>query len=411
MQIMTTPRGCKSKMQKSTRQRLKERQDASLVLASSEESFNSMSLENIRKTDDGPKPFSHGGSGYNSGNRASMSGRVFVLGADGKPLTPCKNSKARKLMKGKQARPVWNKFGGFGIQMLVTTREEIPKSALGVDFGTKFEGYAVTVGKENNLAVMWKLPDKKKLVKKLEERRRLRRARRFRNCRRRVCKSDNRGRKGFIAPSQKVIVQSRLKCLNEFFKCYPIDTVAMEDVCFNHRDNKWGKNFSTVEIGKKMINDWIRQRSNLTFFKGFDTESCREKYGYKKSGIKSAEIFNSHCSDALAIAADVYAKRHIIPDCFIIADDSYRCVRRRLHDSQFSKGHIRYPYSTGNFKGIKKGAICEYGQIVGGTGNQLNILPIEKREESEKRISKSISKVGWLSHNFKTKEVRNSPQA
>ncbi len=43
--------------------------------------------------------------------------------------------------------------------------------------------------------VMWKLPDKKKL----EERRTLRRARRFRNCRRRECRFDNREKKGFIA--------------------------------------------------------------------------------------------------------------------------------------------------------------------------------------------------------------------
>src|SRR3990167_7492282 len=129
---------------------------------------------------------SHLRSEYNSENRASMSG-VFVLGKDGKPLTPCKASKARKLMEGKQAKPVWNKFGEFGIQMLVETRKETPKTVLGCDFGTKFEGYSVIIGRENNLNVMLKLPDKKKLVKKLDERRRMRRARRFRNCRRREC--------------------------------------------------------------------------------------------------------------------------------------------------------------------------------------------------------------------------------
>jgi len=82
-----------------------------------------------------------------------------------------------------------------------------------------------------------------------------------------------------------------------------------------------------------------------------------------------------------------------------------------LHDTQPKKGNIRERYSTGSFKGIKKGTICEFGQIVGGTGNQLKILPIERREESEKRISKSLNKINWLSHHFKMKEVRNSPQA
>ena len=94
-----------------------------------------------------------------------------------------------------------------------------------------------------------------------------------------------------------------------------------------------------------------------------------------------------------------------------VVDDTYRPTRRRLHDTQPKKGNIREKYSTGSFKGIRKGTICEFGQIVGGTGNQLKILPIERREESEKRISKSINKINWLSHSFKFKEVRNSSQA
>jgi len=323
---------------------------------------------------------------------------VFVLGIDGKPLTPTTNAKARKLLKGKQANPIWNKFGCFGIQMIEETRKETPNTALGVDFGTKFEGYAVTIGKENSVAVMWKLPDKKKIVNKLEERRQMRRARRFRNCRRRECRFDNREKKDFLAPSQGVIVQSRLKAMQEFFRYYPIETVAMEDVKFNHRNNKWGKNFSTIEVGKNRIGNWIKQRACLQLFLGYDTQYCRERYGYKKSGNKGAEVFNSHCSDALAIATDIYAQKHIEQGQFIVVDDTYRPVRRRLHDTQFSAIHIRYPYSTGNFKGLRKGTICKYGQIVGGTKNNVWI-----RNSDNKRIGRVITKILWLSHKFKTK--------
>jgi len=391
-------------MQETTRTKLQERQITPQDLPSSEELFNSTSLETPLNKRENSKLCFHSGSGYNNQEVGRLSAKhsVFVLSKSGKPLTPTTNSKARKLMRDYQAKPIWNKFGCFGIQMLVDTRKETPKTALGIDFGTKFEGYAIVSGKENNLSVMWKLPDKKKIVKKLEERRQLRRARRWRNCRRRECRSDNRSKEGFIAPSQKVMVQSRMKALIEFFRCYPIDAVALEDVKFNHRDKLWGKNFSTIEIGKAQINRWIRQRAGLMMFTGNDTNDCRAKYGYKKSSDKGAEVFNSHCSDALAIAIDLYAQKHIEQGKFIIADDTYRPVRRRLHDTQPRKGGIREKYSSGNFKGIRKGTMCNYGQICGG----IKETQIRTYDWDNKRLSKNLKKVSWLSHNFKTNEVK-----
>jgi hypothetical protein len=57
-----------------------------------------------------------------------MSGHsVFVLDTNGKPLSPTTPAKAKKLLKGKVAKPVWNKFGRFGVQMRVRTRKETPK--------------------------------------------------------------------------------------------------------------------------------------------------------------------------------------------------------------------------------------------------------------------------------------------
>jgi hypothetical protein len=327
---------------------------------------------------------------------------VFVLDRDGKPLTPTTLTKARKLMSGGVAKPVWNKFGQFGIQMLVDTRKEVPKTVLGVDFGTRFEGYSVVTGKENNLSVMWKLPDKKQIVKKLDERRDLRRARRHRNCRRREARFDNRKSDNFLAPSQRVIVQSRLKAIGEFFKCYPIDTVALEDVKFNHRDKRWGKNFSTVEIGKTMIYDWIKNKATLKLFSGYDTQDCRVKYGYKKSGNKSAEVFNAHCSDALAIATDVYAQVNVQHGKFVVVDDTYRPIKRKLHKTQPSKGGIRKKESQGNFQSIRKGTICNFGLVGGGTKDEVYIYPFDKPIQKLNRIGRTIKKLEWLSHRFKT---------
>ena len=276
--------------------------------------------------------------------------------------------------------------------------------------GTKVEGYTDSVDKENNFAVMWKLPDKKKLVKKLEERRRLRRARRFRNCRRRECRYQNR-KKTFIAPSQQHVIDSRLKCIRELCKCYAFNTVAIEDVKFNHRDKRWGRNFTTMEIGKTMIdNFFINKKITIDKFLGYETQELRKKYGYHKIKSDKSKIdFRTHCSDALTISAESLNQEYIEPtDNLIYVDNNYRCIRRRLHDSQYSKGNIRYPFSTGNFKGIRKGTIIGfeggYGQLVGGTKEHCYYQDFEmkgKRKVYQKM--KTMKKIMWMSHKFKHK--------
>jgi hypothetical protein len=179
---------------------------------------------------------------------------VFVLSIEGKPLTPTTPARARKMLKAGVAQRVWSRFGTFGIQMVVETRAETPLTTLGYDAGTKYEGFAVVCGRENVLSVKLDLPDKKKIVRKLKERRNLRQARRFRNCRRRPKRFNNRTRQtDWIAPSQLVIVQSRLKLLEALFAVYPIDRVGFEDVRFHHAKHRWGANFSTIEIGKTRL--------------------------------------------------------------------------------------------------------------------------------------------------------------
>jgi hypothetical protein len=102
---------------------------------------------------------------------ASSVHAVFVLDPDGNPLTPTTSAEARELLRGGVAKKVRSKLGTFGIQMLVSTRRETPRVALGVDHGTKFAGDSVVVDREDALNVQLDLPDKKKVLKKLEERR------------------------------------------------------------------------------------------------------------------------------------------------------------------------------------------------------------------------------------------------
>ncbi len=328
---------------------------------------------------------------------------VFVLSKDGKALTPTTPARARKLLKGNQAKKCWSKFGTFGVRMIVEVGSKTPDTALGVDHGTKFEGYSVVVGTENLLNVKLDLPGKKVIVKKLTERRILRRARRHRNCRRRPARFSNRSRKGFIAPSQSVVVGSRLKVIGEFFRIYPINLVAFEDVRFNHAKHRWGKNFSTVEIGKTKIKDYFRSKGAKVFeYRGFETQEIRKKYGYTKTSSKSADKFSAHCSDSLSLAVNVTTGERIKPGEFIVVNDTYRCKRRRLHDTQPSKGNVREAYSKGTVFGLRKGLLV--GLKKNKVGQLCGELKGKYRYYDSEGTRGLVSKLVWISSNFFTRK-------
>jgi hypothetical protein len=324
---------------------------------------------------------------------------VYVLDMSGKPLTPTTPAKARKLLKAGAAKKVWSKFQTFGIQLLTETRQARPITSLGVDPGTKFEGYAVICGTENALAVKLDLPDKQNIAAKLKKRRSLRRARRFRKCRRRPARFANRSRKGFIAPSQLVIVCSRLKVLRALFALYPITRVGLEDLRFNHAKHRWGANFSTVEIGKKQLKEFLEaQGAQVSLFQGFETKALREKYGYSKSKLKGADCFTAHCSDALALACVMGSGVPVAPGSFIIVDDTYRPVRRKLHDEQPAKGGIRETYSRGTVFGVQKGRLIgsrngKIGQLCGEKQGRYRYYDQEGKRQETVRIV-------WISSQF-----------
>jgi hypothetical protein len=326
---------------------------------------------------------------------------VFVLDPDGKPLTPTTPAKARKLLKGGVAQKTWSKFRTFGIQLLVRTRHETPRTALGADYGTKFEGYSVVVDQENNLNVKLDLPDKKTILKKVAERQVLRRARRFRKCRRRPCRPDNRSHQGFLAPSQRVIVYSRLKILREFCRIYPVTVAGVEDVGFNHAVKRWGANFSTVEVGKAKIREFFAdQHVNVAEYKGYQTAALRLRFGYRKTPDKSEDRFEAHCSDSLSLACAVGTGRRIEPGPFLVVDDTYRAVRRRLHDTQPGAGGIRAAYSSGSVVGLRKGLLIGtprgFGRLCGVTRGSLRY-----HDPSGKR--QTVKAAEWISSSFLTR--------
>lgn len=327
---------------------------------------------------------------------------VFVVSLEGKPVTPTTPAKARKLLRGGVAQPVWSKFGTFGIRLLVPTRPETPVTTLGVDQGTKFEGYAVVCGRENPLSLKVDLPDKKKIVKKVRERATLRRARRFRKCWRRPARFDNRKRDAFLAPSQGVVVASRLKVLKALLGMFPVTLVGFEDVRFHHAKYKWGANFSTVEIGKARIKAFLEAAgTNVSLYRGFETQELRQQYGYRKTSDKGADRFEAHCSDALTLACAVSLGEPVPPGLFLVVDDTYRAVRRRLHDTQPAPGGVRSAYSRGTVFGVRKGLLI--GAANGKTGQLCGEYQGGYRYTDALGKRQSTRSLQWVSTHFRLK--------
>jgi hypothetical protein len=375
---------------------LQERQNASPVLPASALAKGDVSL-------DAKLNAACRGENTRDKQRGRMSVHsVYVLSVSGKPLAPTTPAKARRLLKGGVAKKVWSKFNTFGIQMLEATRIETPDTTLGYDAGTKFEGISVVCGNENNLSVKLDLPDKRNIVRKMTERRILRRTRRHRNCRRRKPRFQNRNRKGFIAPSQFVIINSRLKVLREFCRIYPVQNAAIEDVRFNHATHRWGKNFSTMEIGKQKIRNFFTDQGIQIFeYRGFETAELRQKYGYKKTKIKNADKFSAHCSDSLALAVDVNCGERVPEGPFIVVDDTYRFYRRKLHYTQFLKDGIRKIFASGSVSGIGKGVIIgtnkgHIGQLCGRSKNSFLYYNVAKKRQL-------VIKLSWIKNQFKIK--------
>jgi len=315
--------------------------------------------------------------------------RVPVVSVDGKPLMPTTPARARKMIEGGVAVGKWSKLGIFYIQMLRPVGEKTQEIVLGLDPGSEYEGVAV-VSKEGVLQTgMIILP--RGIAKKIERRRMMRRARRGRKWRR-PCRFDNRRRpEGWIAPSQKAKVDFRLKIIEELKKLYPIAKAIVEDVRFNHYRKRWGKHFSTVEIGKKRTYDKLKEWFQLKLIEGIETARIRAEYGAKKSSDKREKSVFSHAIDAIVMGANEIGLKILrIPSFFIWR--RYQIARRQLHKFQFEAGGIRRreggSKSMGIFKKgdivLRRGDLYRVGGYSEGIGISLHSFDTENRRITQR---------------------------
>ena len=156
---------------------------------------------------------------------------VYVLNIEGKPLMPCKEAKARKLLKENKAK-IYKKEP-FTIQLLFVCENQTQDITLGVDAGSKHIGLSATTKEKELYAADVEL--RNDIVDLLSTRRQNRRTRRNR-LRYRKPRFNNRvhsKKNGWLAPSVEQKIQTHFKVVEDIHKLLPITKIVIETASFD----------------------------------------------------------------------------------------------------------------------------------------------------------------------------------
>ncbi len=274
---------------------------------------------------------------------------------DGTPLMPTTPAHARIMLRDGVARARRNKLGLFHIQMLIPVGTATQPMTLALDPGSKHEGVAVSSHLQVEITAQVNLPDQ--THKKIETRRNLRRARRYRKTPRRPRRSNNRRHGGcyWIAPSQLAKVQARLKAVRELCRVYPVQRIIVENVRHHPSIGKGAHFFSTAEIGKTVTLLELQKIAPVTLVESSDTAVWRQQFGLTKiHGPNRPEVFEAQAVDAAAMLMGTTGCPLANPPFHIFT--ALRAHRRSLHRQNPQKGGVRPPYGgTSNGMFFRKG--------------------------------------------------------
>lgn len=156
---------------------------------------------------------------------------VYVLNIEEKPLMPCKEAKARKLLKQNKAK-IYRREP-FTIQLLFICENQTQDVTLGVDAGSKHIGLSATTEEKELYAADVEL--RNDIVDLLSVRRQNRRTRRNR-LRYRKPRFNNRvhsKNSGWLAPSIEQKIQTHFRIVEDVHKILPITKIVVETASFD----------------------------------------------------------------------------------------------------------------------------------------------------------------------------------
>ena len=197
---------------------------------------------------------------------------VPVKTKDGEQLMPMPAARARKRVRRGEATGYWDN----GIYCIRLNKEpsdrDTQEIAVGVDPGSKKEGF--TVRSEAHTYLNVQADAHSGVGKKVAKRRELRRSRRSRKCPNRKNRTNRLANEARIPAGTRARWNWKLRILDWLSKLYPVRHVCVEDIQARpiERAKKWNTSFSPLEVGKQWFYAEIRKRWELRTLQGWQTQ-------------------------------------------------------------------------------------------------------------------------------------------
>ena len=179
---------------------------------------------------------------------------------DTQTLMPMHAARARKLIKRGEGTPYWDN----GIYCIRLNKEpsnrETQAIAIGVDPGSKKEGFTVKSQAHTYLNVQ--ADAHTKVGKKVEKRRELRRSRRSRKCPNRKNRTNRLANRERVPAGTRARWEWKFRILQWLSKMFPATHICVEDIKAPtiERAKKWNQSFSPLEVGKQWFYTQLQKR-------------------------------------------------------------------------------------------------------------------------------------------------------
>lgn len=323
--------------------------------------------------------------------------RVSVLNPDGTPAMPAKASRIRRWLKSGKANIVRNDLNIFCVQLVSEpSGRQSQEITIGIDPGKAYSGFGVQSARATLFMAHLILPFQT-VKDRMEQRCMMRRNRRYRKCRRRPARFNNRRFKK-VPPSIKANRQLELRVVKELLAIYPITSTVYEVA-----KASGSKSFSPVMVGQYWMLAQLEALCPTFQLYGWETSQIRTQLGLEKQkSHKGDAVPQTHAVDGVALAASHFIEyqsfhsanthgHHWIGECNITSA-KFAIIRRppisrrQLHLMVPAKGGIRRKYGGATTRhGVRKGDFVQAeqagrvykGWVSGDTKNQISVSNIE----------------------------------
>ena len=178
---------------------------------------------------------------------------VPVLDSNKQPLMPCSRKKSQKINGKRRSDTILANWYLFCIKLTKEPSDrQYQEVSLGIDTGSKREGYTIATSKSVVLNITTNTPYWVK--QHMRTRRLARKDRRRRNTPYRKCRVNRASMRSlnYIPPSTKARWNAKLRIIKQLLKIISITIINVEDIKATTKKDKvkWNQSFSPLQIGK-----------------------------------------------------------------------------------------------------------------------------------------------------------------